>query len=1320
MNLSELAVKRPVATGTILLLILLIGLVSLYQSPLDLLPDIQPPVMAVITTFPGSSPQETLELVTKPIEEGVNAVGGLTGMSSVSQENVSLVILRFDWGADVKNIRENISVRLDLLNLPDGVQRPMILEFDPTLIPIMSVAASGTDDFVQLTEWLEEVAAPRLESILGVASVQVQGGARQDLFIRTSPELMAEYEVSFDQIANVLRASLLDLPAGIIDLEDRQVRIRFLGRYAESEMLSDLIVGFQIDQEKFEEMLGREIDLNLNQLLAGQGDFLSGGGMALDVPISDIYWDDLFEFERAYMAGGILYLPVDSSLAASDEVDLDRGIRLFTASPHIDYEPENYRLAISYNSLGQIRLDLGSSFSSFSEPVRLEDIWLIDDSVWDSERIIIPLDPLSITNYGLETESISRLAERNPLIVEANSNYLLVSFHENWSTIRREPLVSIPDFGAWFTNIRGQLDRGVNDATDLLEEELFDLATAMVMGSMSPGGLNMDALGFEEDFPINPIRLSMVAEIEQDLYSPTSIARFNGQPSINLSLQKGGDANTVIVARQIRNVLDQLSEESGGTLGEIQFNTTFDQAEEIERALAELAWSLAGGAALAIIVLLLFLRNWRTTMFIGISIPAAIIATFTLLYFTNITINLMTLGGLALAAGMLVDNAIVVSENIFRRYQLGENPSDAAINGAKEVAGAITASTLTTISVFFPVVFLSGLAGQIFREFALTVACAILASLIVALTVIPLLASRSLYLRSQAEVSETGFSGPPLYLRMLHFAVNKPWWVVIGLLLFIGIGLIGFTTLGTELFPPTDESAFSINANLPPGTTLAVSNNYARDVEAILADNRDIVSFSTQVGGGGFMGLPGGGGSSNQVRIRAEVEPAATDRIEQIIEEVRAEVETLSGGAAVNVMRESLLDAAGVETTLDLTVSGNELDKVIQFTDQAVRLLKNNNNFSDVQSSLEERRPEIHIRLDQSQALQKGVTQVQVATAVRQALEGIPVSRIETDAGILSVVLGYQKSDIRTIDDIGMIGFYTPAGEYLQLEEVASISEAFGPQSIPREDQKIVGQIQMQYGDIDLGSATDLALEELETIILPEGYSIEPAGSFTIMGEALSELQLVLIVAALLVYLVMAAQFESLRHPFIIICSLPLAYVGSILALIVTGNNLSIPAMIGLVVLSGILVNDGIIMVDFINQQIRIHGLPLREAIIEGATARLRPILMTTATTCLGLLPLAMGFGEGSQLQAPMAITIIGGQITGTFLLLLAIPSIYRLITRDQVLNSSEPREGSFYAEPNDRLKNNGSKISLYKVVLRMLVVLILAVVIIILYSISG
>jgi len=1331
MSLSKIAVKRPVATGTILLLIMLIGSVSLYQSPLDLLPDIQPPVLAVITVFPGSSPQETLELVTRPVEEGVSAVSGLTNLNSFSQENLSLVIMQFDWGMDINSVREDVNVRMDLLNLPDGVQRPMVLKFDPTLMPIMVVSASGSNDKVQLTEWLEDTVSPRLESIPGVASVQVQGGAEQDLFVRTSPDTMAEYEVSFEQIANVLRASLVDLPAGIIDLEDRQVRIRFLGRYAEIEMLSDLVVGFQVDQEALEEMIGKEVDIDLNRMLAGQDNILSGGigGGLSQVPMREIYWDDIFDFKRALVSAGKLLIPLNEEWMARHDQEIEHRLFLFTANPHISYEPEKLLMNLSLTSLGRSRID-GSAVS-------LEDIWIIEQAVWDSNRVIVPIDPVSMDLYALGTANLSALAESNPLIIGSGSNYLLVAFHENWENIRSKPIVSLPDYGAWLSNVQNEVARGVGDVTRQLEDSLSDLATTMILSSMNQGPSNFAGFEFDGDFPINPVSLGMLAEIKQDIYSPTTVTRFNRQPSISLVIQKEGDANTVLVSRQIRGVLDQLSEESAGGFSRVTFSTVLDQAEEIERALADLAWALAGGALLAIIVLILFLRNWRTTMFIGLSIPAAIIATFTLLYFANLTINLMTLGGLALAAGMLVDNAIVVSENIFRRYQMGENPSEASVNGAREVAGAITASTLTTISVFFPVVFISGLAGQIFWEFALTVACAILASLLVALTVIPLLASRSLGRHHQRHAERFSTSRLPTYRSLLKLAVRHPWWVLIFAAVFVAIGAIGFTTLGTELFPPTDESSFTISISLPPGTTLAITDAYSTEAEKILENRVEITSFSTTVGGSGFLNMLGGGGSSNQSRISVKIDPDYIGDIDRIIEEVRRDMLALPVEADLGFSRDSVLDTAGLESGLDLVVSGPDLDQIIAITGQAVQVLSEKPQFSDVQSSLEESRPEIHIRLDQSQALQKGVTQVQVATAVRQALEGIPVSRIETEAGILSIILGYQKSDIKTIEDLGRIGFYTPAGEFLRLEEIATLSENFGPRSIPRENQMVVGQIQLQYGALDLGTATSLALEELEVITLPDGYEIKPAGSFTLMGDVLSELELVLFMAALLVYLVMAAQFESLLHPFIIICTLPLAYTGSVIALMITGNSISIPAMIGVVVLSGILVNDGIIMVDFINQQRRLHGLRLQEAIIEGAVARLRPILMTTATTVLGLIPLALGLGEGSQLQAPMAITIIGGQITGTILLLLAIPSIYKVLTREtaeqeEMYAQSEAVEypaaaggGAGLSISTSRQKSNHHLLKskdkpLFMLILRMVIVFILAAVILILLGTSG
>ncbi len=1354
MNISKLAVKRPVATGAILILILVIGLVSLYQSPLDLLPEIEAPVLAVITPFPGSSPQESLELVTKPIEESVATVGGVTGINSISQENLSLVIVLFDWGADVKSLREDVRMRMDLVSLPDETRLPMILEFDPTLMPIMQISASGADDPARLTAWLKKTAAPRLESIRGVAEVQIQGGVEEDIFVRANPGEMSEYEVSFEQVANVLRSSLMDFPAGIIDLEDRRVRLRFLGRYAEPEMLSDLIVGFKIDQEELEKLVGQEINVDLNRIIEEQTAGFTGSGSG-GMPVRELYWDDIFDFNGATVVGGSIILPVKDGAAGREDVDLEKSMRLFTVNPEITYRPESRHLVLSLSSLGKAVVPAGLDLTDVVEsgPITLADLWLMEYAVWDNDRVIVPLDPAAPGNYNLTSAELERLAEIHPLITAATANYVLISFHENWPEIRREPLISIPDLENWISDLEGQARRGLDDASRGVEDLLTELAAAMMGGNLAGGGAGGNpfvGIDLGDDFPIIPVTLGMVAEIGQDTYEPVSISRYNMQPSIGLSIQKEGDANTVTVARQVRQALDELSEESIGSFSQIRFNTIFDQAEEIEHALVDLARSLLGGAALAILVLLLFLKNWRTTMFIGLSIPAAVIATFTLLYFTNITINLMTLGGLALAAGMLVDNAIVVSENIYRHYQLGEKPAEASINGAREVAGAITASTLTTISVFFPVVFLTGLAGQLFWEFALTVGCAILASLFMALTVIPLLASRSLQRSESLDAEPSKPSRLPFYRRMLKLAVNRPWWVIILALVFVAGGAFGFTTMGTELFPNPEESSFSINITLPPGTTLDRTDSYVVEFEKILAGRAEVESYSARVGGSGFMGMPGSGGSSNEGRIRVNIKPEYTGEIDRVIDEVRQAADSLPYEAETAFSRQSVLDSAGLETSLDLVISGENLERVMEITGQAVEILSAHSQFSDVQSSLEENRPEVHVRLDHSEALQKGVTLAQVAGAVRESLEGVPVSRIETADGIMEIVLGYEKQEIKTIEDLGEVGFYTAAAEYVRINEVAELEEAFGPRSIPRQNREIVGQIEAQYESLDLGTATTVALEALEEINLPPGYEIKAAGSAVMMGDVLDELELVLFVAMALVYLVLAAQFESLLHPFIIICTLPLAYAGSVIALIITGNNISVPALIGLIVLSGILVNDGIIMVDYINQQRRLHGLALKQAIIEGAAARLRPILMTTATTVLGLFPLALGIGEGAELQAPMAIAIIGGQITGTILLLLAVPSIYRAVTREHPgiisagafnvndgfeaspayavgepgsgLSSSDYYENTEYGARKPERRQNWKKKDrvLVGAVLRMVVVLILAALILTLLNAGG
>jgi HAE1 family hydrophobic/amphiphilic exporter-1 len=438
---------------------------------------------------------------------------------------------------------------------------------------------------------------------------------------------------------------------------------------------------------------------------------------------------------------------------------------------------------------------------------------------------------------------------------------------------------------------------------------------------------------------------------------------------------------------------------------------------------------------------------------------------------------------------------------------------------------------------------------------------------------------------------------------------------------------------------------------------------YVMQLEEILDTLPEVSRYSARVGSARFMGLPMQGGVSNRARIRVKVHPSHADSIETLMDQLRSRISGLNEDAQVFMKRENLLQTAGMESRLELVVEGSDRAQIAEISKQAIQRLEQLPFLSDIQYTLEGTRPEIHIGVDHGNILQQGVSVYQVAKTLRLAIEGVPVARIPLGDEFIQMILTYDRAELVTTNDLAKLGFYNPGGNWLRLGDVAQFEQAYGPASITRQNRMITGEIHAEFSGIDMSGARDLALAALADMDLPEGCNIRVSGAFALLDDVFSDLWLVLGVAAILVYLVMSAQFESFLNPFIIICSLPPAYAGSIFALILTGSSLSIPAMIGGIVLAGILVNDGIVLIDLISQKHR-EGQPLNSAVIQGATARLRPVLMTTITTVLGVLPLALGLGAGSQLQTPMGLTIIGGQVVGTALLLIIVPVLYSLFNR--------------------------------------------------------
>ncbi|MGB4290752.1 MAG: efflux RND transporter permease subunit, partial [Dethiobacteria bacterium] len=531
----------------------------------------------------------------------------------------------------------------------------------------------------------------------------------------------------------------------------------------------------------------------------------------------------------------------------------------------------------------------------------------------------------------------------------------------------------------------------------------------------------------------------------------------------------------------------------------------------------------------------------------------------------------------------------------------------------------------------------------------------------VAMTVLPMLTSRILRLGKGKLPSERG---PSRYRTLLEWILRHPWAALgIGLAVFI-LGAILVPFLESDLFPMPEESAFSVELTLPPGTPLETTDGYTVELEKIVGELEGVDYYTAQVGEQQLFGIAIESGVPNRAKIRAQVLPDHTSEIDQMIERIKGKAEAfLPAEAALSFRRETIMDTTGLSMGLELIIQGPEQEKVAQLSEEIMERIKGLPGLTGVQSATEEAIPEVHVKVDQFKALRKGTTAYQVGMMLYEALDGVSVARLETGEGIFELILSYRKGDLKSLEDLENLGFYTSTGSYLRLGDIANIEVSYGPLNIARENQQVIGRIQAQLSGISLSEANRAIQEAIKDLDLPPGYQIQETTT-GLMAEVYDELYLVLIVSVFLVYLVMAAQFESFLHPFIIICSLPLGLVGSIIALMITGRGLSIPALIGSIVLVGILVNSGIIMVDFINQLRRIHGKPLEEAIITGASTRLRPILMTTLTTILGLVPLSLGLGQGSQVQAPMAIALIGGMTSGTVLLLGFIPALYYLINR--------------------------------------------------------
>lgn len=766
------------------------------------------------------------------------------------------------------------------------------------------------------------------------------------------------------------------------------------------------------------------------------------------------------------------------------------------------------------------------------------------------------------------------------------------------------------------------------------------------------------------------IKLSDLAEVEMAPKDIDSISRVNGKNSINISIQKQSGTNTVQVANIINKEIEKLQQE----FTDIEFNTILDQSVFINQSISNVFKNAIVGAVLAIAILYLFLRNIRTTLIIGTSIPISIVATFILLYFSDITLNLMTLGGLALGVGMLVDNAIVVLENIYRLRTEGYSRKEAAIAGASEVSMAVTASTLTTIAVFVPIVFVGGLVSTIFRELAMTVTLSLVASLVVALTLIPMLSSKILKVthadgkRKEGKENKldavynafdrTFKSVEERYKKILKWSLtHRKKTVFLSILIFIGsMSTIFF--VGAEFFPATDEGQVNINVSLPVGSGLEETNKVLLEIEELFSNIEEADVVFSSVGSGGMMGTGGGDQGSVTLSLVPLAERSRSSK--EISDEIRSLVKDIPG-AEIKIGESSMMMMGLGGDPISISIKGDDLEKLEEISQDFKKIVEEVEGTREVTTSLSEGTPELQVTIDKYNAATYGLTTAQVANAIRNAASGVTATRYKYEGNEIDVVIKGEELVTESLSNLEQVGIPTATGGVIPLKEIANLSVERGPVQINREGQQRVVTVSGQISDRDLRSVTEDIEVSLKNYYLPQGYSYELGGQNKELNDAFTDLSMALLLAVILIYMVMAAQFESLIHPFTIILSVPLAFSGGLLGLFITRRSMSVPALIGVIILAGVVVNNAIVLVDYINT-LRKNGKDRDEAVVIAGPVRLRPILMTTLTTVLGLVPLALGIGEGAEVQAPMATVVIGGLTLSTLLTLVLIPVVYTLI----------------------------------------------------------
>lgn len=1297
--LSKLSVKKPYTVIVGVILVIVLGAVSLTKMTTDLLPDMSLPYALVITTDMGASPEKVESDVTAPVEASMATTSSIKNVSSASYDNYSMVILEYEQNANMDSVIIEIQQKLDQLegSFPDGAGKPMIMQIDPDMMPVM-VASADVEGMTQseISDYVENELSPVLESIDGVASVSTTGTVEENIHVTLDQDkidalnqkIQSKIEEQFTEPQEQLDQAAEQVESGRRQMESGKDQLANQLGQAENEVINGKSQAFVAESDLSQNytVLKATDELIKRAIPELQSIYEQGMGLKADIEQAQkeaqMNSDDGSRrieelLEEAKISGDQEQINQILAMTGENQESIaEAGKRLellqeelleLNTSLNQQWADQLAALNVSLSSIDDIpQVITQLSQKQVEIQTAMAALQTAQEQVTDGKTT---LDDAYVTLNRMEIDGILEMSEASAQLavgearLEQGQEKLEESKQSALESADLNQILSVETLGQILTAQNFSMPAGyVNENKKQYLVRVGDeVSSVEELENLVLVDVGMDGIA--------PIRLSDVAKTEVVDDTGDSYSKVNGNPAIMLSIEKQTGYSTGDVTKRIKTRFESLEKEND----KLHMTILMNQGVYIDTIVQSVMENMILGAILAVLILILFLKDIKPTLVIACSIPLSVVFAIVLMYFTGISLNIISLSGLALGVGMLVDNSIVVIENIYRLRNQGFSIRKAAVEGAGQVAGAIFASTLTTVCVFAPIIFTEGITRQLFVDIALTIAYTLAASLIVALTFVPMMASGAL--KNTREIKHPWFDRIlDGYEKVLRVALRFKPIVLICVVVFLVASVTlsvskGFTFMDMNM--ETEQLTVTVSAKEDEKLTFEELTERADEVVDKISGISGVDSIGAMAGGGGIMSM----GSTDSVTMYVLIDDSGATGSE-IITSIQALTADLDCDVNTDSSASDMSSFFG--SGISVRVSGKDLDKLQKLAGQIAEVVEKTEGTVDVDDGLGDTTPSFTVKVDKEKAAKYGMTTAQVYQLVyKQLASNTSSTTISTDLKDYKVyVQSGEQADV-TPGDIRKLTFpYTDriSGETtdIPLKDIAEFEEGESLNVINRSSQ--TRYISVTAGvdeDHNVTLVSNQIQKGLDKIKLPDGYEISMTGEDETIRDAMNQLYLMLILAVVFIYLIMVAQFQSFLSPFIIMFTIPLAFTGGFFALFVTDNEVGVVSMIGFVMLAGVIVNNGIVLVDYINQ-LRREGMDKKEAIVTAGRTRLRPILMTALTTILAMSTMAMGLGSGSEMMQPMAIVTEGGMLYGTLLTLIVVPCIYDLFTRNKSMVEEE------------------------------------------------